>query len=424
MKVYHKEQKDDHNKNDLNFNIDYSEVTQMVQSGLLSLAVNVGLKAIQTLMEQEVNDTVGPKGARNKSRNAYRHGHESTQVVLGGQKISMDKPRMRSIEGHDIPLDTLKKFQSEDPLTQSVLNRLLAGVSTRSYNSTLDTNIDAAPAKGVSKSSVSRKFIQITKKQMEEFLSRSLSNKYYPVLMIDGVSVGEHIIITALGIDTEGHKQILGMEEGATENAAVCKHLLSDLIERGLTTEEGILVVIDGSKALGKAVKDTFGSSTPIQRCQIHKIRNVKEHLPESEQQRISRKIKKAYLEPDYDKAHKALNNIVKELEITYPGAASSLKEGLEETLTVHKLRVPGLLRVTLSTTNPIESANSIARSTSYRVKRWQNGEQALRWIATGMMAAEEKFRKIKGYKQIPVLMAALNQACRGESNTNISHIA
>jgi len=196
------------------------------------------------------------------------------------------------------------------------------------------------------------------------------------------------------------------------------------LIERGLTSEEGILVVIDGSKALGKAVKDTFGSSTPIQRCQIHKIRNVKEHLPESEQQRISRKIKKAYLEPDYDKAHKALNNIVKELEITYPGAASSLKEGLEETLTVHKLRVPGLLRVTLSTTNPIESANSIARSTSYRVKRWQNGEQALRWIATGMMAAEEKFRKIKGYKQIPVLMAALNQACRGESNTNISHIA
>ena len=424
MKVYHKEQSNDHNEKDLTLSIDYSEITQIVQDGLLSLAVNVGIKTIQMMMEQEVTDTVGPKGARNKSRSSYRHGHESTQVVLGGQKISMDKPRMRSIEGHDIPLDTLKRFQNEDPLTQSVLNRLLAGVSTRSYNSTLDTNIDATPVRGVSKSSVSRKFIQITKKQVEEFLSRSLSNKRYPVLMIDGASVGQHTIITALGIDTEGNKQILGMEEGATENATVCKHLLSDLIERGLTTEERILVVIDGSKALGKAVKDTFGSSTPIQRCQVHKIRNVKEHLPESEQQRISRKIKKAYLESDYDKAHKALNNIVKELEITYPGAASSLKEGLEETLTVHKLGLPGLLRVTLSTTNPIESANSIARTTSYRVKRWHNGEQALRWIATGMMAAEEKFRKIKGYKQIPVLIAALNQICRDKINTSISHIA
>lgn len=241
MELYHKEGPNCYN--DFTLNLDYSEITQTVQEGLLSLAVNVGLKTIRMMMEKEVDDTVGPKGARNKSRNAYRHGHESTQIVIGGQKVTIDKPRMRSIQGHDISLVTLKQFQNQDPLTQAILNRLLAGVSTRAYRDTLDTNTDIAPAKGVSKSSISRKFIQITQNQINEFLSRPLSDKQYPVIMIDGVSVDEHTIITVLGIDRDGHKQILGMEEGATENAEICKHLLSNLIERGFTSKEGLLVV-------------------------------------------------------------------------------------------------------------------------------------------------------------------------------------
>lgn len=391
------------------------DVLEATKDGLMALAVQTGLRVMEIMMEEEVNALVGPKGKHNAERKAVRHGTEKGSVVLGGRKVAVKKVRVRSVDGHEIPLETYRAFQDPMLLTQAALERMIHGLSTRNYAHGLEPVGEELESSGTSKSTVSRRFIAGTKKLLAELMHRRLDGRRYVALIIDGIVMEEHTVVAALGIDTEGKKQMLGVWHGATENAAVCKALLSDLVERGLKTDDGILVVIDGSKALRAAVRDVLGDTALVQRCQVHKERNVLEHLPEKQREWVKKRLREAWRHENEQDALAALRRLAGQLEKAYPGAAASLREGLEETVTVIRLGVPELLQGTLRSTNAIESANEQVRIVSRNVKRWQNGEQVLRWAAAGFLEAEKKFRTVKGYRQIPMLMKALHKCVHPE---------
>lgn len=385
--------------------MDMGPLVELASEGLLALSVQVGLEVLRQMLAVDVTALAGAKGRHNPDRSAYRHGTETTRVVMGGQKVSVKRPRVRSKEGSELQLPTLSVFQNEDPLNRVLLQRLLCGVSTRKYSRTLDESLEDAAC--VSKSEASRRFAAAMEARMDEFFKRRIEGSF-PAMMIDGLELGKMTIIAAMGIDSEGRKRILGLAEGGSENSEVVKALLADMVERGLDASEPRLYILDGGKALHKAVKDTFGKKAVIQRCQVHKKRNVLAHLPESEQTRVSIALTMAYREFDYTKAKSALELLLKDLAYRYPKAADSLREGLEETLTVHRLKLPGLLRQTLSSTNAMESANSGCMGILRRVCNFKNGAMTLRYAAAGFLEAERGFRRIKGYKQIPILQNAL----------------
>ena len=386
--------------------IDAEALLEMAGAGLLKLSADIGMEVMSQIFEHEVCQIAGQKGKHNKDRDAYRHGTENTKVVLGGSKVTATRPRVRSKAGDfEMPLESLSVFQREDQLNEAVLCRLLAGVSSRKYERTVGAELLGEAC--TSKSEVSRRFADAMRTKMDEFFGRRIEGSC-PAVIIDGMALGKITIIAAMGIGSDGRKRMLGLIEGGSENSNVVKSLLSDLIERGLDPDEPRLYVIDGSKALAKAVKDTFGDKALIQRCQVHKKRNVLAHLPESEKQRVGSKISSAYLEFEHDEAKRKLTLIVRELDMRYPAAAASLLEGLDETLTVHKLCVPGLLRRTLSSTNAIESANSVCAGVIRRVTNFKTGEAAVRQAAAGFMEAERGFRRIKGYRELPLLQAEL----------------
>jgi len=286
---------------------------------------------------------------------------------------------------------------------------MIHGLSSRDYRYALEP-VGEIDSRSTSKSTVSRKFVAATSAALKQLLERRLDRMTLVALLLDGVEIAEHTVVVALGIDSAGSKQVLGVWEGATENATVCKALLSDLVGRGLNTDQEVLVITDGSKALRAAVREVLGKKAEIQRCQVHKKRNVLEHLPESSRGWVGRKMEQIWIEPDYGRAVAGMKSLACKLEQDYPGAAASLREGLEETLTVNRLKIPGLLRVSLRSTNVIETAFDKVRQHSRNVKRWQSGEQVLRWVSAGLLEAEEGFRKVKGYRQIPILIAALAQ--------------
>lgn len=396
------------------------ELMESAKKGLLALAVAVGLDVLSAMMEAEVTALVGPKSKHNPDRKAYRHGSEEGRVVLGGRKVPVQRPRVRTKDGQEIRLESYEAFQDEQLLTEAALERMLHGLSTRRYRYGLEPVGDEVPAVAASKSSVSRHFVAATRKALAELLARPLGYQRYLVLMLDGIEVADHTVVVALGITADGQKQILGLWEGATENAAVCRSLLQDLVERGLRVDEGILVVIDGSKALRAAVRDVLGSQATVQRCQVHKKRNVLDHLPDEARTWVGRKLDQAWRETEYEKARAALNSLAQSLEEKYPGAAASLREGLDETLTVLRLELPEALRQTLRSTNPIESAFDKVRMASRNVKRWRNGQQVLRWTAAGLLEAEQGFRRIKGYRQLPRLSDALRKQIVPESSSKV----
>ena len=402
MKEYQKEQASVKGSIEV---LDTEMLMALASEGLLALSLQVGLEVFRQMLETDVEVLAGAKGTHNQDRSAYRHGTGSTRVVMGGQKVTTKRPRVRSKEGTELQLPTLSLFQNEDPLNRALLSRLLSGVSTRKYARTVDGPIEDATC--VSKSEVSRRFAKVMETQMDEFFKRRIEGRY-PILMMDGLVLGKMTTVAAMGVDSEGRKRILGLIEGGSENSEVVKALLADLIERGLAPSEPRLYVLDGGKALHKAVKDVFGNSAVIQRCQVHKKRNVLSHLPESEQTRVSLAMTMAYREFDYAKAKSALELLLKDLSYRYPKAADGLREGLEETLTVHRLKLPGLLRQTLSSTNAMESANSACMGVIRRVCNFKNGAMTLRYAAAGFLEAERGFRRIKGYKQIPILQNAL----------------
>jgi len=387
------------------------ELVGTAKEGLLALSVGVGLGVLAELMEEEVVDVVGAKGKHDPERVAVRHGHESGEVTLGGRRVAVQRPRVRSADGRaEVPLQTYAYFADRDPLTRSVLERMLAGVSTRRYRRTQEPVGQEVEqqARSTSKSSVSRAFIERTRGALTELMSRRLDDVRLAVMMIDGIDLGERTNVVALGITTEGVKIPLGLWEGSTENATVATALLSDLVERGLDPEQGILFVVDGAKALRKAIRSVFGDA-PVQRCLRHKERNVLDHLPERERPAVKQRLRRAWAADDHGRALDQLKTLARELDRAYPGAAGSLREGMEETLTLTRLGVGGNLKRTLESTNPCESMIEIVRRTQRNVKRWSSGEMALRWTAAGMLEAERQFRKIIGYRDLATLVVAID---------------
>ena len=383
------------------------------REGLLALSVEVGLGVLRELLEAEVDQVVGPKGRHNPERTAVRHGHEDGEVTLGGRRVGVERPRVRTADGEaEVPLQTYEHFAERDQLEGVVLERMLSGVSTRKYRRVQEPVGERveADARSTSKSAVSRMFVQRTRDLLWKLMNRPLADLRLAVMMLDGIELHGRTNIVALGVTTEGDKLALGLWEGSTENAAVAGALLADLVDRGLDVEQGLLFVIDGSKALRKAIRQVFGNDVPVQRCVQHKERNVLDHLPERDRDTVKRRLRQAWQDTDHDIALEQLNTLALELDKPHPGAASSLREGMEETLTVTRLGITGKLKRTLQSTNPCESMISTVRAINRNVKNWSSGEMALRWTAAGMLEAETRFRKVEGYRGLANLAIAIER--------------
>jgi len=389
-----------------------SEIAESMHEGLLALAVGAGLQVMAALMEADVNTLAGPKGRHNMVRMAVRHGRERGSVTLGGRRVPITRPRVRAADGSgEVAIASYELFSSTELLGKMALERMLAGLSTRRYPVGLEPVGGQVDEKfsATSKSAVSRRFVAMTETALAELLSADLSGLDLVALMIDGVHFAESCCVVALGIDIEGTKHPLALVEGSTENATLVCGLLVDLRERGLDVTRPMLVGIDGSKALRKAVLDVLDHPV-IQRCQLHKTRNVKDHLPQRLRASVGRKMTDAYHAVSALEAEAALLALAKELDRTHPGAAASLREGLEDTLTVLRLGVPPTLARTLRSTNTIESMISVCREHSANVKRWRDGQMALRWCAAGMVEAGKQFRRVNGHLHLPTLRAALER--------------
>jgi putative transposase len=403
------------------------ELAGAAKEGLLALSVGVGLGVLHELMEVEVDEVVGPKGRHDPGRSAVRHGHEGGEVTLGGRRVPVSRPRVRSADGaSEVELGTYRHFAARDPLTAVVLERMLVGVSTRRYaraGEPVGSEIDEL-ARATSKSAVSREFVSRTREHLIELMSRPLEDLRLAVLMLDGIELKGRCCVVALGVDSDGVKHPLGLWDGSTENATVATTLLANLVERGLDVEQGVLVVIDGAKALRKAVRDVLGVHTPVQRCVRHKERNVLDHLPERDRPLVRRRLRQAWALDDHDRALDQLHGLADELARTYPGAAASLREGMQETLTVTRLGVRGRLKRTLASTNPCESMIETVRRISRNVKRWQSGDMCLRWTAAGMLEAERQFRRIIGHTDLAKLALAVERDIAAKRTADQSHTA
>ncbi len=388
------------------------ELAGAAKEGLLALSVGVGLGVLNELMAEEVDEVVGPKGRHDVDRAAVRHGHEDGQVTLGGRRVPVKRPRVRATDGSgEMAMATYAHFADRDPLTKVVLEQMLAGVSTRRFARTREPvghNV-ADVERSASKSAVSREFVGRTGEHLRALMARSLADVRLAALMLDGIELKGRCCIVALGVSTDGVKVPLGLWDGSTENKRVCVELLADLVDRGLDCDQGVLVVLDGGKALRAAVDAVFGHM-PVQRCIRHKERNVLDHLPERDRPTVKRRLRAAWKLTDHKAAIERLEALAGELAHSHPGAAASLREGLAETVTLQRLKVHAQLHKTLSSTNPIESMIGICRATSRNVKRWQNGDMCLRWTAAGMLEAERQFRKIIGYKHLAALALAVER--------------
>jgi transposase-like protein len=389
-----------------------AELAGEVQEGLLALAVGTGLQVLTALMEEDVTAQCGSKGRHDPTRSATRHGHGAGSVTLGGRRVPVARPRMRASDGcGELPVPAYELFSRTEVLGRLAMERMLAGLSTRRYPVGLEpvgTRVEHS-ARATSKSAVSRRFVTATETALAELLSADLSGLDLVALMIDGVHFAEHCCVVALGIDIDGVKHPLSLVEGSTENATLVTDLLVGLRERGLDVTRPILVVIDGSKALRRAVVDIFDHPV-IARCQLHKIRNVQDRLPKKLRSVVAKRMRAAYHAQTALTAQAQLETLASELDRTHPGAAASLREGLEETLIVLRLGVPPTLARTLRSTNCVESMIEICRDHSRNVKRWRDGQMALRWCAAGMVEAGTQFRRVNGHLHLRALRTALQQ--------------
>lgn len=388
---------------------DREQAQILMQRELHGLATELGLLLAVRFLEEEVDQRCGPRYQRQTDRDLTRYGHQRGVVTLAGQKLPIAKPRVRSTVGHgEVELATYTALQRDDAMPEAALRRLVRGVSCRDYEEVVER---AAEGFGLGKSSVSRAFVRASAAEVERLSQRRLDGTPFLAVFIDGVAYAGETMIVALGVTEHGDKQILGLRQGATENTAVCASLLEQLRDRGLRTEQPTLFVLDGAKALTKAVKDVWGRQAVIQRCQQHKQRNVEAHVPEERWPEVKRRLDEAYLQTNYAQAKAQLQATIKLLERISPDAAASLREGWEETLTVVRLGVAEPLRRTLATTNPIESALSIAQTVTARVKRWRDGDMRQRWCAAGLLRAESKFRRVRGHRHLAELKRTLGHA-------------
>jgi putative transposase len=389
-----------------------TQIAGAAREGLMAMSVAAGMAVMAAMFEAEITEACGPKGKHDANRAAVRHGQGRGSVTLGGRRVAVDRPRARTTDGHEVPLGSYEHFAAEDMLTQVVMERMLAGVATRRHARTAEPVGEkvSGTEKSTSKSAISRRFVRQTETALGQLMARDLTDLNIKVLMLDGEHMAERCVVVALAITADGTKVPVGLWDGSTENKTVVRALLADLVERGLAFDDGLLVVLDGAKALSAAVREVFGAKALIQRCTLHKRRNIAEHLPDKEQAWVDAKLVKAFGHPDPEQGLRNAKSLATQLDKNYPGAAASLREGLQEMFTVARLGVDGRLAKTLTTSNPVESMISIARATNRNVTRWRDGQMVLRWTAAGMLNAERSFRRIKGYKQMPQLVAALQR--------------
>jgi putative transposase len=404
------------------------ELVGVAREGLLALSVGVGLSVVHELMEAEVEEVVGPKGRHNPDRTAKRHGHERGSMTLGGRRVEVTRPRIRTADDErELPVETYEHFADRDPLTVVVMNRMLAGVSTRKYagvGEPIGQEVEQE-SRSTGKSTVSELFIERTRTALEALMDRRLDDVRLAVMMLDGIEIADRTHVVALGISTDGVKIPLGLWEGSTENATLARSLLADLVDRGLDPGQAILFVIDGGKALRRAIKDVFGEQALVHRCHRHKERNVTDLLPERDRPQVLAKIRGAWALTNAGLAQERLERLASELDRTWPDAAGSLREGLSETLTLMRLGITGQLAKTLCSTNPCESMIEIVRHTQRNVKHWQNGDMRKRWTAAGLLVAEQQFRRIIGYRDLATLVIAIERhAARTaqRSSTTVTH--
>jgi putative transposase len=389
------------------------ELVGAAREGLLALSVGVGLRVVHELMEAEVTEVVGPKGKWNAERTAIRHGHEDGSMTLGGRRVPVRRPRVRSVDDErELPVVTYEYFAERDPLQRAVMDRMLAGVSTRKFarvGEPVGEEVERT-ATSTRKSTISELFIEKTRTALAELMARRLDDIRLAVMMLDGLEIAGRVHVVALGITTEGVKVPLGLWEGSTENATLARSLLADLVDRGLDPGQAILFVLDGGKALRRAIKDVFGEHALVHRCHRHKERNVLDLLPDRDRPKVLARIRGAWALTDPAKAEQELERLAGELERSWPDAGASMREGLPETLTLMRLGITGKLAKTLCSTNPIESMIEIVRHTQRNVKRWQDGDMRKRWTAAGMLQAEQQFRRIVGYSDLAKLVTAIER--------------
>jgi putative transposase len=398
------------------------ELVGAAKEGLLALSVGVGLGVVHELMEREVTKVVGTKSKHNPDRTAKRHGHEDGSMTLGGRRVHVRRPRMRTTDDeHELPVATYEYFADRDPLTRAVMDRMLAGVSTRRFadvGEPVGGEVEVSSST-TSKTSVSDMFIERTGTALSELMSRRLDDVRLAVMMLDGIEIAERTHVVALGITTDGVKIPLGLWEGSNENATLARTLLADLVDRGLDPEQAILFVIDGSKALRRAIEDVFGCHALIHRCHRHKERNVTDLLPERDRPVVRTRMRAAWALADAELAKQRLELLASELERSWPDAAGSLREGLDDTLTLMRLGITGQLAKTLCSTNPCESMIEIVRYTQRNVKRWRDGDMRKRWTAAGVLVAEQQFRRIIGYRHLATLVIAIERHATHVAATN-----
>jgi putative transposase len=385
-------------------------VLQDVKHAFMGLCIHTGQQVLGKMMELDRQALCGAKGVPDPQRRAVRGGATRSSVVLGGQRIGIKRPRVRAVDAGELALPTFTWAAGTDPLDAATMAAIAAGVSTRRYAGTQEELPSPEQASSTSKSAVSRRFVALSQVQLDQWLKRRLDELDVPVVMIDGIHFRDRVVLVALGIDSQGAKHILGLREGSTEATRVVQSLLSDLIDRGLDAQRMRLWVIDGGKALRKAIVECFGATALIQRCQEHKRRNVIEHLPQELHASVNRSMRQAWEGKNAPLAKKQLLRLAASLESRHPGAAASLREGLDETLTVQGLGVTGELYKILRTTNPIENLNGSIARYSRNVKRWKDGLMTLRWVASALTDAAGRFRRIKGRSELKFLLAALQQ--------------
>ncbi len=391
--------------------VSMTEIAEAAKEGLLALAVGTGLQVMAAMFDEDVARLCGPDGKHDPGRAGYRHGTGAGSVTLGGRRLPVTRPRVRAADGSaELRLPSYDLFSSTGVLGRMALERMLAGLSSRRYGHGLEPAGQAVEqaATATSKSAVSRRFVAATETGLAELMSRRLDDLDLVAFMVDGVHFGESTCVVALGIGIDGVKHPLAVEEGSTENATLVTSLITGLRDRGLDVTKPVLAVLDGSKALARAVKDVFDKPL-IHRCQEHKIRNVKDKLPERLRAVAEKRMRQAYHAESALKAESLLTELARELDKTHPGAAASLREGMTETLTILRLGVPPALARTLRSTNTIESMIGICRDHSKNVKRWRDGTMALRWCAAGMVEASHQFRRVNGHLHLPRLRAALD---------------
>ena len=383
---------------------------QSAKQGFAELCFDAGFHVVCGMMERDRETLCGPKGRHDPDRRASRAGSAPSRLTFGGRQVGIERPRVRSRDGQELALPSFGYFTQRDPLDARTLEAIACGVSSRKYRRHLESLPAGVKESSVSKSAVSRRFVVLSQKQVRERLAAPLSDFDVRIVIVDGIVLHEHTVLIALGIDSDGRKRVLGLREGSTESEAVAKALLRELIERGLPTDRAVLFILDGSKALRSAARKVFGSRAVFHRCQVHKRRNVLEHLPERMQPSVKRLLEEAWSGSDASLAKRRLEQLATSLEREHPGAAASVREGLEETLTLQKLGVDprGALYRTLRSTNPIENLNGSIGVYARNVKRWNGGSMVQRWVASALTEAETRFRKLRGHRELAALFRTL----------------